>query len=56
MLFRKQSAGNLSICLVISAQVLFSHEMLSEAERAYCWLIFVLSLIKACRKVIENDN
>ena len=39
LLFRKQFSGNFSTFLVIAIQVLFSHEILSEVERAYYQLI-----------------
>ena len=33
--YRKQFSDNPSTCLAIIIQVIFLHEMLSEAERAY---------------------
>ena len=35
LFFRKQFSGNLSTFLTIIIQVIFSHELLSEVERAY---------------------
>ena len=40
-MYWKQFTGNLSICLALIIQVIFSHETLSEVERAYYQLIYL---------------